>query len=117
MCIAQIAINKINVLKSKCVTPTHYKIFLLFYQLGNAISYRKIYTFIKGHYDELREEFGIKWKKIPAYTTIRNIIRGLSASDLEECFRQYTLKLSGGMKENSFIPNLYINYTLAESDI
>jgi len=51
----------------------------------------------------LREEFGIKWKKIPAYTTIRNIIRGLSASDLEECFRKYTLKLSGGMKENSFI--------------
>lgn len=70
-------------------------LFTIFAIAGGADSYRKVHTFIKGSYETLREEFGVKWKKIPAYTTVRNIIRGLSAADLEECFRKYSLKLSG----------------------
>ena len=62
--------------------------------LGGAVSYRKIHTFIKGHYEILKERFGLEWKRLPAYTTVRNIIRGLSADEAEECFRKYSLNLS-----------------------
>ncbi|NJL59522.1 MAG: ISAs1 family transposase [Desulfobacteraceae bacterium] len=76
-------------------------LFSIFAILSGADSYRKIHTFIKGKYGILRDKFGLKWKKIPAYTTIRNIIIGLSATDLEECFRKYSLKLSGLSAEKS----------------
>ncbi|MGE0084144.1 MAG: transposase family protein [Desulfococcaceae bacterium] len=48
-------------------------LFTIFAIAGGADSYRKVHTFIKGSYETLREEFGLKWKKIPAYTTVRNI--------------------------------------------
>ena len=69
--------------------------------MGGAVSYRKIHTFIKGHYEVLNEKFGLKWKRIPAYTTIRNIISSLSVCDSEECFRKYSLNLSGLSEEKN----------------
>lgn len=69
-------------------------LFPIFAILSGADSYRKIHTFIKGHYDVLSAKFGLKWKRLPAYTTIRNIISGLSSDKSEECFRKYSLKLS-----------------------
>jgi len=69
-------------------------LFSIFAILGGATSYRKIHTFIKGHYEILNEKFGLGWKRLPAYTTIRNIIRGLCSDESEECFRKYSLKLS-----------------------
>ncbi len=69
-------------------------LFSIFAIIGGAVSYRKIHTFIKGHYEVLSEKFGLEWKRLPAYTTIRNIIRGLSSEGSEECFRKYSLKLS-----------------------
>lgn len=69
-------------------------LFSIFAITGGADSYRKIHTFIRGHYETLKDKFGLRWKRIPAYTTIRNIIRSLSLSDMEECFREYSLKLS-----------------------
>jgi predicted transposase YbfD/YdcC len=79
----------------------HILLFTIFAIASGADSYRKVHTFIKGNYEILREKFGLKWKRIPAYTTIRNIIRGLSVSDSEECFRKYSLKLSGLPEEMS----------------
>ena len=69
-------------------------LFSIFAILGGAVSYRKIHTFIKGHYDVLNEKFGLGWKSLPAYTTIRNIIIGLCSDESEKCFRKYSLKLS-----------------------
>jgi len=40
---------------------------------------------------------------MPAYTTVRNIIRGTSASDLEKSFRQYSALLAESDDENRFI--------------
>jgi len=68
---------------------------------GGATSYRKIHTFIKGHYEILNEKFGPGWKRLPAYTTVRNIIRGLCPDESEECFRKYSLKLTGLSENNS----------------
>jgi len=68
---------------------------------GGAVSYRKIHTFIKGHYEVLNEKFGLEWKRLPAYTTIRNIIRGLCPDESEECFRKFSLKPAGLPEEKN----------------
>ena len=79
----------------------HILLFTISAIASGADSYRKVHTFIKGNYGTLRDEFGLKWKRIPAYTTIRNIIRGLSVPDSEECFRKHSLRLSGLPEEMS----------------
>jgi len=76
-------------------------LFSIFAIPGGAVSYRKIHTFIKGHYEVLNEKFGPEWKRLPAYTTIRNIIKGLSADEAEECFRKHSPKLSELPEEKS----------------
>ena len=76
-------------------------LFSIFAIPGGAVSYRKIHTFIKGHYEVLKQKFGPEWKRLPSYTTVRNIIRGLSPDEVEECFRKYSLKLSELPEEKS----------------
>lgn len=61
--------------------------------LSNSKSYRDIYRFIKKHHIKLQKDFGIKWKRIPSYTTIRNVIQGIDHQELEACFRVYTQSL------------------------
>ncbi len=71
--------------------------------LSRADSYRKIHKFIVTHYSVFDKMFKLNWKRMPAHTTIRNIIRGTSASELEECFRQYSALLAERDDENRFI--------------
>lgn len=71
----------------------HILLFAILAILSGATSYRKIQQFIMGHYDVLDELFGLKWKRKPAYTTIRDIIQGTSATELEACFRRYSAEL------------------------
>jgi len=61
--------------------------------LSQADSYRKIALFIKIHFPTLRDEFGLKWKKPPGYTTIRNVIQGTNSDELEKAFRSYSKAL------------------------
>lgn len=58
--------------------------------LCNAKSYRDISRFIKGNFTEIKRELSLSWKRPPAYTTIRNIIKGLDAYELEAAFRGFT---------------------------
>jgi len=68
----------------------HILLFSIFAILSGADSYRKIRAFIKTHYQTLHETFGLNWQRMPAYTTIRAIIRGVSSAEVEEQFRQYS---------------------------
>ena len=34
-------------------------------------------------------QFGLSWKKAPAYTTIRNIIKGISPEQLEKALKMF----------------------------
>lgn len=61
--------------------------------LSNANSYRSIHTFIKERFDILKKHFNLKWKKVPSYTSIRNIILGVAPEDLESAFREYSKEL------------------------
>ena len=62
--------------------------------LCGATSYRGIHAFMKGNFEEIKEQFGLNWKKPPAYTTIRKIIMKVDTNELERCFREYSHSLS-----------------------
>jgi len=52
----------------------HILLFSIFAILSGGTSYRKIHAFIMANYETLDEIFGLNWKRLPAYTTIRAII-------------------------------------------
>jgi DDE_Tnp_1-associated len=68
-------------------------LFCILALLCNAKSYRDIHRFMTIHFEDLKKDFSLLWKKPPAYTTIRNIIKGIDASELEAAFRAYTQSL------------------------
>ncbi len=70
--------------------------------MGNSKSYRDIFRFMKKHHEVLKKDFGLTWKKAPAYTTIRNIIQGVEKQELEACFRGYTQSLLDA-DENDYV--------------
>ena len=81
----------------------HILLFSIFAILSGADSYRKIHAFIKAHYETLDEIFDLNWKRMPAYTTIRAIIRGASSAEVEEQFRQYSGWLANRTAGKRFI--------------
>ena len=81
----------------------HILLFSIFAILSGADSYRKIHKFTDAHYKVLNDNFHLNWKRIPAYTTIRNIIRGVSNASLENSFRDYSSELSENKDGKSFV--------------
>lgn len=81
----------------------HILLFAILAILSGATSYRKVRQFIVAHYDQLHEVFDLNWKRMPAYTTIRDIIQGTSATELEQSFRKYSASLTELDRENIFI--------------
>ncbi len=81
----------------------HILFFSILAILSGADSYRKIQKFIETHYDNLNKMFKLNWKKMPAHTTVRNIIQSTSGTELEKCFRQYSATLSENNGQNRFI--------------
>jgi predicted transposase YbfD/YdcC len=80
----------------------HILIFSVFAVLSGADSYRKIHSFTDSRYELLNDIFGLNWKRMPAYTTVRNIIRGVSAESLENAFGEHSLQLAEDTDEISF---------------
>ena len=62
--------------------------------LSWAHSYRKINLFIKNHFNKLDKNYGLWWKNIPSYCTVRLIIQQTDGKELEKVFRKYSLELS-----------------------
>ena len=81
----------------------HILLFSIFAILSGATSYRKVHAFIEANYEVLDEIFDLNWKRIPAYTTIRDIIRGTSSAKIEESFRQYSDFLANSDGEKQFV--------------
>ena len=71
--------------------------------LSGATSYRKIHTYIKEKYDLLSKQLGLSWPRIPAYTTIRDIIHKTEPSLLEQAFRSHSQSLKKANKKKSYI--------------
>ena len=81
----------------------HILLFTILAILSGADSYRKAQKFIVAHYDPLNEIFELNWKRMPAYTSIRDIIQGTSGSELEQSFRQYSQELAESDEDKQFI--------------
>jgi hypothetical protein len=71
--------------------------------LSGADSYRKVQKFIVVHYDTLNENFDLNWKRLPAHTSLRDIIQGTSGAELEQSFRQYSAILAEKDEQEQFI--------------
>lgn len=72
----------------------HILLFTILAILSGADSYRKVQKFIVAHYDSLNDTFDLNWKRMPAHTSIRDIIQGTSGAELEHSFRQYSAVLT-----------------------
>jgi len=72
----------------------HILLFSVLALLSGATSYRKVQVFIEANYAQLDEIYALNWKRMPAYTTIRDIIQSTCTDDLEEYFRQHSHLLS-----------------------
>jgi pullulanase/glycogen debranching enzyme len=81
----------------------HILLFTILAILSGADSYRKVQKFIVAHYETLNEIFDLNWKRMPAHTTIRDIIQGTSGTELEQSFRQYSQVLAESDEEKQFI--------------
>lgn len=81
----------------------HILLFTILAILSGADSYRKVQKFMVVHYDRLNEIFNLNWKRMPAYTTIRDIIQGTSGTELEQSFRQYSEGLLEQDDQKQFI--------------
>lgn len=81
----------------------HILLFTILAILSGADSYRKVQKFIVTHYDTLNEIFDLNWKRMPAHTTIRDIIQGTSGTELEQSFRQYSQVLVESDDDKQFI--------------
>jgi len=81
----------------------HILLFTIFAILSGATSYRKVQQFIKAHYNELNEIFDLNWKRMPSYTTIRDIIQRTSTTELERSFRKYSASLAELDGKNAFV--------------
>lgn len=56
-------------------------------------SYRGIVTFIDVHRHKLNATFGLKWRRAPAYTAVRYILKRLDPADVEVVFRRHAALL------------------------
>lgn len=64
--------------------------------LSNCKNYKEVWIFISIHFKKLKEVFGLKWRKAPSYSTVREILIGIMPEKLEETFRKCASLLSRG---------------------
>ena len=65
----------------------HVFLFSILAVMAGANSYRAIHSFLDVHLHRLKETFELNWKRAPAYTTVRGILQGVAAGDVEKVFR------------------------------
>lgn len=83
-------------------------LFTIFAVLCGANSYRDIERFMISHFYKLDDIYNMGWTRPPAYTTIRNILQGLSKDLLEYVFRRYTNDLKD-IQTSTSIKNIAID--------
>jgi hypothetical protein len=71
----------------------HVLLFSILSIVTGGNSYRGIVTFIDVHLRRLNEAFGLTWKRAPAHTAIRYILKGLDPADVETVFRRDAARL------------------------
>ncbi len=71
----------------------HVLLFSILAVVTGCNSYRGIVTFIDVHRHKLNATFGLKWRRAPAYTAIRYILKRLDPAEVEVAFRRHAALL------------------------
>jgi DDE_Tnp_1-associated len=71
----------------------HVLLFSILAIVTGGNSYRGIVTFIDVHRHRLNAVFGLKWRRAPAHTAVRYILKGLDPVDVEVVFRRHAAQL------------------------
>ena len=71
----------------------HVLLFSILAIVTGCDSYRGIVTFIDVHRRRLNSTFGLKWRRAPAHTAIRYILKGLDPAAIEPIFRRHAALL------------------------
>jgi hypothetical protein len=80
--------------QGKMYTLSHLLLFAILAMIAGASSYRAIHSFMDVHLERLRQTFGLRWRRAPAYTSVRLILRALALDDLERVFRRHAEMLA-----------------------
>jgi hypothetical protein len=72
----------------------HLLLFSILAVMSGAASYRRIHQFILAHQARLNEAFGCRWRKTPAYTSIRYALQGLDPAEIAPHFRAHAATLA-----------------------
>ncbi len=81
----------------------HILLFTILAILSNAKNYKDVWRFISTHFEKLKEVFALKWRQVPDYTTVRNILIGVMPEKLEQTFRKHSALLTEGPFEGKHI--------------
>jgi len=71
----------------------HVLLFSILAVVTGCNSYRGIVTFIDVHRHRLNAMFGLKWRRAPAHTAVRYILKGLDPAEVEAVFRRHAALL------------------------
>ena len=69
-------------------------LFTVLAMLAGARSYRQVHGFIRTHLDRLNDGFGLSLRRAPAYSSVRFILHGLDAEEMERAFREHAAGLA-----------------------
>jgi hypothetical protein len=69
-------------------------LFTVLAMLAGARSYRQVHGFIRTHLNRLNGGFGVSLRRAPAYSSVRFILRGLDADEMERVFREHAATLA-----------------------
>lgn len=73
----------------------HLLLFSILAVMSGATSYRRIHQFMRTHQARLNEAFGCRWRRTPAYSSIRYALPGLDSDQLAAHFRAHAVGLAG----------------------
>lgn len=76
----------------------HLLLFSILAVMSGATSYRRIHQFIRTHQTRLNEAFGCRWRRTPAYTSIRYALQGLDPDVVAPHFRAHAAALDADAK-------------------
>lgn len=74
-------------------------LFTVLAMLAGARSYRQVHGFIRTHLNRLNDGFGVSLRRAPAYSSVRFILHGLDADEMERVFREHAAGLVAGPAE------------------
>lgn len=72
----------------------HLLLFSILAVMSGATSYRRIHQFIRTHQVRLNEVFGCRWRRTPAYSSIRYILQGLDCDQIAPHFHAHAVGLA-----------------------